>query len=169
VKFFAHDWQASEGADELVVRYREQHLPAILPRLPHGLAEFARGSSSAGEPLGIHDALVRRVVIGIPAARLGLELRAGDLAQGYADLDLEFRGVDLMRLDRRAWEHLAREPRTELLYDEIDLEPDGRCVWRVLVWPKAELEIVFREFAWRRAPQPNREFTRAPDPYVEHS
>lgn len=167
MRFFTRDWQAGEDADELVARYRERHLPAILPLLPPALAEFARGSSAAGEPLGIHDALVRRVVVEPSAQRVALELRAGDLARGYADLELEFGGVDLARLDRRALKHIARKPRTELLCDELDLEADGSCVWRALVWPKEELEIVFRRFAWRRAPQPEREFTRAPEPYLE--
>lgn len=174
MRFYTQAWYSGELSEEEELectrRYHEEHIPALLPRLPRALAELARGRSETGEALNIHDALVRRVLVELEPARVTLELRAAQDASSCADLDLEFRGVDLARLDRRLWKRVARKPRTTLLYDEVDLETDGRFAWRVLLWPsRAAPEIVFREFTWSRRPQPDWNFARAPDPYVERA
>jgi hypothetical protein len=170
--FFSREWHSGDlsdaESDERERRYREEHLPAILPRLPRALAELARNQADTGELLGIHDARIRRVVIGLGSKSVSLELRTGDEGQGYADLDLEFRRVDLARLDRSFLKRVALDPRTELLYDEVDVEADGCFVYRVLLWPDREtLELVFRDLGWRRTIRAAGTPVREREPFLE--
>ena len=172
MRFFSREWHSGDlsdaECDERERRYREEHLPAILPRLPRALAELARSEADSGEFLGIHDARIRRVVIELGAKNVALELRTGDEGRGYADLDLEFRGVDLARLDRSLLKRVALDPRTELLYDEVDVEAGGNFVYRVLLWPEREtLEIAFRDLGWRRTERAAGTLVREREPFLE--
>jgi hypothetical protein len=41
----------------------------------------------------------------------------------------------------------VRAPKTEILYDEVDLAGDGKFEHRMLLWPREEMAIRFRGFS----------------------
>ena len=54
---------------------------------------------------------------------------------------------------------LATDPKTELIYSEIDLGPPGRFVHRILFWskPMCEIEVVFGSLKVSTEPRLDRE------------
>ena len=143
-------------ADSPMQRYYAEHLPNIASRLPPAFAELAHHVAASGETLSVHDGRLHRIALDPVAARLVLELRAGDLSAGYYDLEFEYTGVDIGRLDREGLRRVAEDSTVELVYHEADVEGGQRAVHRILFWPHAELEIVFRGFTWRRTPASQR-------------
>ena len=146
---------------ESVAAYR-RHLDTLLPSLPESVARLAKDAN-------LHDGLIRRVSVDRRGGKLVLNLRCGDLQTGYFDLDLIYLGVDLSSVDLATLAHCARDPRTELLYDEVDLDNQGNLVHRVLFGPAGEVSIPFSRLQVECTAQPDRSFPPVDDPYVARS
>jgi hypothetical protein len=82
---------------------------------------------------------------------LSLELRCGDLAEGYFDLDLTYQNPLFLIGSFKHLAHVANDPESQLLYDEIDKEPDA-LIHRLLFWPYAEFDLRFTDLELSRRP-----------------
>jgi hypothetical protein len=139
----------------------DAHLAHTLPQLPASLRAFA-------ETVDIHDGRIRGVTLDRGAAALRLALRCGDLQQGYFDVDLEYGGVDLDRLDVPMLAVIAEDPRSEALYLEVDVVAPGRYVHRWLWWRyRRELDVEFRELVFHTEPRASREFPKQTSKFVD--
>ena len=82
-------------------------------------------------------------------------LVAGDNQSGYYTVDLKYEGVALDRLDLPSLRIVGGNAKSQLLYDEIDVE-DGYFVHRLLFWPYQSVDIYFRTIQLHKAPTPAR-------------
>jgi hypothetical protein len=134
----------SDGAAARVEAEYQQHRAEVLPRLPGPLRALA-------QDINIHDGLIRAIEIDAPARELRLALVCGDLEVGYFDLDLSYHGVRIDLVDRKVLGVIARDPETEVLYDEVDAWDEGVFVHRLLFWPHyRETDIVFKGLSMTR-------------------
>jgi len=113
--------------------------------------------------VNLHDGRFRAATLRSPSGVLEMHLRCGDLQVGYFDLDLTYRSVNLSEAEVAELAAAVNLPETEVLYDEVDLGPEGSFVHRLLLWPRGELVIPFADLALRRRPTRSRRF-RAPTP-----
>jgi len=82
-------------------------------------------------------------------------LVAGDNQSGYYTVDLKYEGVALDRLDLQSLRSVAGDAKSQLLYDEIDVEA-GYFVHRFLFWPYRSVDIYFRTVQLHKSPRPAR-------------
>ena len=82
-------------------------------------------------------------------------LVAGDNQSGYYTVDLKYEGVALDRLDLQSLRSVAGDAKSQLLYDEIDVEA-GYFVHRFLFWPYRSVHIYFRTVQLHKSPRPAR-------------
>jgi len=161
MKYFTRSWANGEPSDEECEQVRcayWAHVDGLIGRLPGAVAELAT-------VVNLHDALIRRVTVDVAAQGLRVELRCGDLQRGYFDADLRYWGVPLEETDLVTLEDRARDPGTEVLYDEVDVSEDGQLSHRFLFWPDGELEIRFTAFAMDRLRKNDRIRPRTEDVY----
>jgi hypothetical protein len=163
MKFFTRAWAVGELSDaesnEIIAAY-ERHLDDVVPSLPASIRCLAR-------ELTLHDGLVRRVIYDRAGRELRMELRCGDLQIGYFDLDLWYLGAILDHADVAALQSAARDTKTEVWYDEVDLSGDGAFLHRVLFYPGRECEIMFRSLGLRLIPRADRSLPAFLDRYIE--
>lgn len=162
MRFFTREWASGTVSDkkytEVYTAYR-QHIKSLLSSLPKPLVELTK--------LSLHDSLIRCVVVDRSMEELGLKLRSGDNEIGYFDLDISYSGVRFEALDAVTLANRARDPQTEILYDEIDLGGDKGFIHRILFWPEGEVSIAFFTLRLSRIDQPNRYIQHAEDAYLE--
>jgi len=103
------------------------------------------------------------------ARSLTISLRCGDLQVGYFDVDLAYADVDLNLLDPGVLEAIATDPKTELLYSEIDLGPPGRFVQRIIFWsiPMRQIEFAFGNVKVSAEPRLDRKIGNVKRKYLE--
>jgi hypothetical protein len=145
VKWFTREWAQGALPDEdsgNVPRLYATHLDAIDPRLDEGTRKLARD-------INIHDGRVKRWCE--DASTIELEVLTGDLPLGYQRLTILFEDASLLTHNSLGELHFD-DPRTELLYDEIDLSPDGLFDYRVLLSPKGDFAIRFASVTITSAP-----------------
>ena len=134
--------------DRALEAYRAR-IAEIAPRLPNALLRLTRDVS-------LHDGLIECVIWHPAKRRLRLSLVCGDVQSGYFLVQLTYDGAMLGggRVDslRRAAE--SRE--SESLYDEVDIEDDGRFSHRLLFSPREEVTIEFERFDMSISPRPDR-------------
>src|SRR5215831_8518708 len=130
MRFFTSGWHAGDMSDGdavlIPVRYAE-HLAALLPRLPAAVGERLAS-------IDFHDAQIRRCTLDHRDQTLSFSLIVGDRQSAYTAIDLHYQEVAIDRLDLAALRSAAANPKSELLYDEID-EDGGYFVHRYLFWP----------------------------------
>jgi hypothetical protein len=163
MKYFTRPWATGELTDEEfeeTFRAYRSHVEGLVGHLPGAVAELATSIS-------LHDGIIRRVSVDRRAAGLRIELRCGDQQVGYFDAVLQYLGVPLEETDLDSLEDRARDPRTRVLYDEVDIDGDGRLCHRFLFWPDGELEIRFTSFALARVKRDRRVEPRSEDVYSE--
>ncbi len=163
MRFFTPEWHQGLLDDDESAAARDAYwrlVDDLEPSLPPAVAELARTS--------IHDGLVRRVALDEARGALRLELRCGDLGRGYFDLDLVYHGVELAAPDVERLARIARDPRCEALYDEVDRAPGAGFVHRVLFIADDydEVAVAFTRLDLARTPRPDREFPRLAEPFV---
>jgi hypothetical protein len=166
VQYFTRNWYAGDDdADRsITVDAYWRHVDAIADRLPPTVRTFAR-------EVNLHDGRFRAVTFAPSTGILELKLRCGDLEVGYFDLDLTYTGVHLPNTALARLAATVNNPTAEILYDEIDLDRQGRFVHRLALWPASEkshwpfTEVVFTfvSLAYGHRPRPTRRF-RAPLP-----
>jgi hypothetical protein len=162
MKYFTREWASgmlSERKWESVYPRYRRHIANILPLLPDNIARLET-------EIIIHDGLIRGVAVNRKPGTLSLELRCGDLQVGYYDLNLHYSGVAFSKLDLSTLATVARDPDTECLYDELDIE-NKQYVHRILFYPAGEIEIIFMNLNSEKVSRPDRSYKRMPDPYIE--
>jgi hypothetical protein len=157
MRYFTRRWCTGALNDEKVVRAAAEYakyVDAFDPPLPAALRSLTRSIS-------VHDGRIRRLMLDRHRNRLRLELRCGDLSEGYFDLTLEYRGVDANSGEAAVLAALARDTTVEALHDEIDRVGGGRYVHRILFSSMDEVVVEFDELALRVEPRRGREFRRS--------
>lgn len=163
MRFLTRAWHAGELSDEDCDRVEDEyraHQRLVRPKLPPRLRAYA-------ESISIHDGRLRSVRLDRSTRDLRVALRAGDTPRGYFDLDLVYTGVSLDALDVTALALIARDPKAEALYDELDVTNEGLLQHRLLFWPYREVAITFLGFEFSQTPAPDRSFTRPREPFEE--
>jgi hypothetical protein len=133
----------NEEAELIPVRYSE-HLASIRDRLPDDMRDRLTS-------IRLHDARIETCTLDHRQRRFGLCLRAGDTQSGYVTVDLEYDDVALDRLNVQAVRSVAGNAKSELLYDEIDVEGEY-FAHRFLFWPYRAFDVYFRSVALRQTP-----------------
>ena len=167
MQFFTREVLRSseDGMWEATIRAYEAHLNRIAPLLPGTVWTLARG-------VNVHDGLIRSVEIRTKRRTLKLALRCGDVQVGYFDLDLAYEGVDWAASNLRDLASIARNVRTEALYDEVDTDAtngETRAIHRIIFYPKGEIEVVFATLGLKLLPRRGRDFVRPPNVFVRDS
>jgi hypothetical protein len=163
VRFLTRDWHGgarSDAESEAVAAAYNAHRASVLPLLPVRFRVFA-------ETVDIHDAMVREIRLDLVADTLCIDLRAGDLRQGYFDLSIRYGVVDVSTINRRALALIAQDPDAEALYHEVDVAANGRYEHRWLWWPYRELDVRFVEFDFATELRSDRIFQLSAAPFVE--
>ena len=146
MQWLTREWASGALDDaEWDLRWRDyqSHRTAVLPRLRDGAERLIQG-------VNLHDAQIQSVEHQ-PGGALVLRALVGDLQVGYEFVELSFVGAEL-RLEPGATIDSLRlyDAETEIIYDEVDVQTDGRFVHRVLLWPQGEYEVVFTSLTERR-------------------
>lgn len=161
MKYFTRGWANGEHDDAECERMRAAYwrrVEELRPGMPAGLAGLATAT-------GLHDALIEKVVWRPGGRRLEMELVCGDNASGYFDLRLVYLDVSLPDLVVGVLAERVRDRRTQILYDEVDREPDGTWVHRLLFWPTGEISISFISLELTRSPRGDRRCNCGSDPF----
>ena len=80
----------------------------------------------------LHDGLIRSVTLGRPHQALEIAFRCGDLQAGYFDLVLVYAHLEIGACNLSDLETIAEDPKSEALYDEIDVGMTGPWLHRIL-------------------------------------
>lgn len=144
MKWFSHAWRegrmSDAQADEVLADYQE-HVEALRPLLPPDVAVLLG--------VHIHDGQVQSYAV--EDGRFVWQVLIGDLQRGYEFVTVTYDDAEVVGgvADLDALNLLT--PRTELLYDELELLTDGRAMHRVLVWPEGEVWVRFRSVRVERS------------------
>ncbi len=151
MKYFTREWHADdlpEDEREAVLSNYRQHVQRLVEGAPQAVVELAREN--------IHDGRIRSASWNPEAKSLELSLRCGDPQSVHFDLDLAYAGVEMSSRDAANLRSRQRDPRTEILNDEVDVEKDGaRYIHRILFWPRDEVEIRFTELKLEKSVRPH--------------
>ena len=145
-----------EESDAIVPAYWD-YLATFLPKMPPVVQELATA-------INIHDGLIEMAVFDRAAQQLRLELLVGDLQKGYASIHLCYSSAVF---ETAALKMIASDSESEALYDEIDVQPEGRFEHRILFWPYRELVVSFGSLALTRVPRADRERANVPERFIE--
>lgn len=160
MKYFTQHWHRGDMTDEesdaIVAAYTD-YRTALLPKMPPAVQELAIA-------INIHDGLIETAVFELAAQHLRLELLVGDLQEGYASIHLCYSSA---LFEIATLKEIACDSESEALYDEIDVQPDGRFEHRVLFWPYREISISFTSLAVTRVPRPDRKRVDIPVRFIE--
>jgi hypothetical protein len=143
MRFFTRGWASGdlpeEEADLVPDRYQD-HLRQIEDQLPAAVLD-------AASKLELHDALIERIdwFSHLDKLEITLITRAD---RGLGQLTICYDGVQLGESSVRQLEDLARDRRTEVLYDEFDVDDGERFAHRILFWPRDELTIRFQSLSF---------------------
>lgn len=161
-------WEAPPKSFKAASDAYKTHLEELWPDLPPELQELAHTD--------LQDGLVRQVVVDHQAGGVILRLRCGCFQDprgkpvGYFDLDINYCGVVLMPPELKSLKEAGRN-RVELLYNEIEREPNGLFLHRSLCSGFAgrlgEMVIRFRELKLIRTPREQR-YGRLGWPYIHY-
>ena len=163
MRFFTADWHRGRVGlpdhEEAIAAY-EQHLGRIRPVLPATVRVLAN-------ELHLAEGRVRRVVLDRAVRELRFELRAGSERGGWFDLDLTYLGAVLDAADVAVLAAAARDSRTLVAADEVDVAGENTWLHRFLFWPYRDCEIMFRALALRMAPRADGSVPFFPERFVE--
>jgi hypothetical protein len=160
MKYFTQHWHGGDMTDEesnAVVDAYTDYRASLLPKMSSAVQELATA-------INIHDGLVEMAVFDRAAQHLRLELLVGDLQQGYASIHLCYSSA---LFELATLREIVCDSESEALYDEIDVQPDGRFEHRVLFWPYREISISFSSLALTRVPRSDRKRADVPDRFIE--
>jgi hypothetical protein len=152
MKYFTRDWLSgniSQQKINQVIKDYWSYIESLLPKLPASVKELAK-------EINFHDGIIHEAVIDKELKRLKLKNRCGDLQVGYFDLEIDYIDVNLQLLDIQLIESLVIGKRSEVLYDEVDIEEDNVFVHRMLLSPIEEVIVYFRNLEIKRVSKPNR-------------
>jgi hypothetical protein len=145
MKWFTREWATGQLSDE-----EWERVPGLYAAHLESIAShFHDGANELALSLNLHDAHVKQWQI--RKSTIDIEAVAGDLQSGYRRVRLLFENAAL-QLPASLEELRFDDPRTELLYDEVDVVGDDVFEYRALVWPAGELAIQFGAVAITTAP-----------------
>lgn len=135
-------------------------------------AEFAASVSGPLKDLAagpyLHDALVVHADVNRSTRTVVLRLLVGDQQRGYFERTMRYEDVDLEQLSTQSLAVIARDPATELLYDEVDAIERGRYSHTFLFWPNyRELSFHFARVHVSDIARADRTLPPLPDRYSE--
>lgn len=164
MRFLTPDWHRGNLTDEETDHVEAQyaaHRAAFARSVSGPLREIASGPS-------LHDALIVYVEVNRTTRAVVLRLLAGDQQRGYFERTIKYEGVDLDNLDTRSLAVIARDPASQLLYDEVDALGSGLYSHDLLFWPQYR-EILLRFARIEVSDAPRLDRTRLPlaDRYSE--
>ena len=166
MKYFTKEWASGKLDDVRHERARSDYwkrLNEISDEMPAPLKKLSNSIS-------LHDALINRVSIDRTQSLLIVNLVAGDVQEGYFNLTLTYHDVQWEQLDLKKLSSAARDRRTELLYDEIDVLKSGRFSHNILMSGDYEgdkyfdLEFLFSEVDVSRSRRDGRNVDGGGDP-----
>jgi hypothetical protein len=160
MKYFTQQWMRGDMTDEksdAIVPAYWDYLATLLPKMPPVVRELAT-------TINIHDGLIEMVVFDRAAQQLRLELLVGDLHEGYASIHLCYSSAVF---ETGTLKVIASDSESEALYDEVDVQPDGRFEHRILFWPYRELGISFGSLALTKVPRVDRKRANVPERFIE--
>jgi hypothetical protein len=117
----------------------------------------------------VHDGLIRSVTVDRTRQVLELQFRCGDREIGYFDLALFYFQVRMENRDLSELKGIAEDPKSEALYDEVDVGKSGARAHRILFWPYREIVIEFGALGLQLDPRNGREFPPTAQLYVERT
>lgn len=126
----AMHWDGPPGRAKAVFDAYKAHLARLWPHLSPEMQALTE--------IDLQDGLLRQIVLDRRAATTILRLRCGcfqtfeGVPAGYFDLDIRYRQIALTPAGVEQLQEAARDRRTEVLYDELDREPEGVFVHRLL-------------------------------------
>ncbi len=146
MKWLTRAW-ASGGLDddewEAHWRAYRVHCAEVRPRLSGGAERLLDG-------INLHDAKIHSCHHQ-PDGALVMRTVLGDLQVGYEFVELTYLDAELRVEPRHDGADVSlTDPKTQILYDEVDVQADGRFVHRVLLSPDGEYEVVFSTLVERR-------------------
>jgi hypothetical protein len=160
VRFFSHDWAASEDEEEC---RRVAHQYADMLRtypLP------ARSSVTRFvESVDLRGAILDGLAADRHSRTVALDIFCGDRQSGYKLLKIVYEDARVTTDDQAAFERVLAAKSPQIRYDEFDLarglSERACCRHRYLFWPKeyGEGAVEFFNFSW--ALQPARERPRS--------
>jgi hypothetical protein len=133
MKYLTRDWYEGGHDDDVYFAYR-RYLTGISERLPAPVLALALSD--------LHDARFLDIAHDPQARTLAVRLRIGFRRIGYADLHLRYSGVLLDASGGEPAELLAN-PKTEVIYHEVDVTDGARFEHRLLLAPQGQLTIGF--------------------------
>lgn len=163
MKWFTRGWQAGEFSEAETERIRHsywEHIRSISARLEPAVAKLAC-------EINLHDAIIEQVHVYAHEQRLVLSLVAGDQQGGYREVVLEYFGVEIGARYLDMLRQRCRDRETEILYDEIDIDQDGKYVHGLLFWPEGEVSIWFKHLKLASGARADRR-TLLSGAFVEH-
>lgn len=151
MKYFKREWSEEVDAAETDRAHQAylQHLRQIEERLSSDLRKLATDVS-------LHDALFKAFDYDDSASVLEIRLRCGDLQVGYFDLDLHYEGACIVNGYTPALAAAVHNPKTEVLYDEVDVADGSLFEHRMLLWPQGDVTIRFRHCSLSYSPVTSR-------------
>jgi hypothetical protein len=165
MKFFTTDWHSGKLPEResgaVPIRYTA-HIGSLLSRFPATVRTLAQG-------VNLHDGLIRSVTVDRTRQALELQFRCGDREVGYFDLALVYSRVRMEDLDLSELKAIAEDPKSEALYDEVDVGNSGAWAHRILFWPYREIVIEFGALGLQLDPRNGRAFPRTSQLYVERT
>ena len=156
MKFFTVDWTTYKLADTEYENVRvayQKHINEISDRLPENFLRL-------WHEICLHDGLIHRFNLDEQARSIELDLVTGEEQTGYFNTVLGYESVDWSSRSMNRLNEVARNEKTELLWDELDIDEEDMLIHRILFWTgdesHTEIEIRFREFTLNQTSRDNR-------------
>jgi hypothetical protein len=141
MKYFTRGWSSGEFDDETSDQMRAAYwdrVKSLRPSMPASIKKLATATE-------LHDAVIDRILWDPRKHNLTMELVLcrGCNPSGGLGVSIHYRGVQIGDHYIDILAERARDRRTTILYDEVDLEKIGPWVHRMLFWPVGEISIWF--------------------------
>lgn len=141
MKYFTRGWHSGEFDDETTDQMWAAYwdrVKSLRPSMPASVKKLATATE-------LHDAVIDRISWDPRRRNLKLELVLIDDSKPpwRVGATLLYKGVQLSDQNIGLLAERARDRRTTILYDEVDLDEIGPWVHRMLFWPVGEISIWF--------------------------
>lgn len=156
MKWFNREWQSGALSDIEVEAVNSEY-SLHLGRIKHQLPPDLRALAEAGGTTSLHDGrfIDAQWKVGHPDVLLldiaawtadGRRLVGNAWDEPRIHVRLAYQGAELMSPGRTELQTIIRDPKTEILWGEVDIDKDGVLEHRMLLWPAElpEFSIRFR-------------------------
>lgn len=162
MKFFTKSWHlgrlSNKESRAIPLKY-QKYFEKIL-------SKFSKEIKSDLTKTNIHDGLIDRCIFDSAKKNFHLALICGDLQRGYFKIELCYQGVDGIKDLFRKVNLLVKDIRTEILFDEFDLE-ENKYIHRILFWPNySEIRVRFKKLNLKTISKKNRSLSKVKERVV---